>query len=150
MATNGIVLCVHRDPSQLGLLQENGYELVTASNGSDALRIFMSRPIDVIVLEYHLGLLDGVVVAEQIKRICPTVPIVMLAEHMELPEGTFKYIDALATESDGPHFLCAAVHFAVNVKPTQVHQKKSPSQTPVYHPRRESRPQRRPGFAGNP
>ena len=31
--------CIHRDPAQLILLQENGYALVTAANGHDGLRL---------------------------------------------------------------------------------------------------------------
>ena len=84
MAANSTLLCIHRDPGQLSLLQEHGYELVTASNGHDGLRLFMSRPVDAIVLEYHLGLLDGTVIAAEIKQVKPQVPIVMLAENLEL------------------------------------------------------------------
>ena len=119
MATNGTLLCIHRDPAQLNLLQEKGYELLTATNGSDGLRLLMSRPVDAIVLEYHLGLLDGAVVAAAIKQVKPQLPIVMLADHLELPEGTLKSVDALVTKSDGAHFLWATVHFVLNVKPTQ-------------------------------
>src|SRR6202158_2814777 len=119
MATNSTLLCIHRDPAQLRLLQENGYELVTAANGRDALRLFMSRPVDAIVLEYHLGLLDGSVIAAEIKQVRPNVPIVMLADHLELPDGALKSVDALVAKSDGPHFLLATVHFVLNVKPTQ-------------------------------
>ena len=43
----------------------------------------------------------------------------MLADDLELPEGTLKSVDALVTRSDGPHFLWATVHFVLNVKPTQ-------------------------------
>ena len=60
MASNNTVLCIHREPAQLSLLRENGYELVTATNGRDGLQLFMSRPVDAIVIEYHPGLLDGV------------------------------------------------------------------------------------------
>ncbi len=119
MATNGTLLCIHRDPAQLSLLQEKGYELLTATNGSEGLRLLMSRPVDAIVLEYHLGLLDGAVVAAAIKKVKPQLPIVMLADHLELPEGTLKSVDALVTKSDGAHFLWATVHFVLNVKPTQ-------------------------------
>jgi DNA-binding response OmpR family regulator len=59
MAVSSTLLCIHRDAAQLHLLQEHEYELVTATNGRDALRLFMSRPVDAVVLEYHLGLLDG-------------------------------------------------------------------------------------------
>src|SRR5579859_1774963 len=81
MVTNSTLLCIHRDPAQLSLLQENGYELVTATNGSEALRILMTRSVDAIVLEYHLGPLDGAIVATEIKKAKPQIPIVMLADH---------------------------------------------------------------------
>jgi DNA-binding response OmpR family regulator len=117
MATNSTLLCIHRDPAQLSLLQEHGYELVTAENGHEGLRLFMSRPVDAIVLEYHLGLMDGATVAHEIKQVSPAVPIVMLADHQELPDGALKSVDALVAKSDGPHFLLATVHFVLNVKP---------------------------------
>ena len=41
------------------LLEQNGYELLTATNGADGLRLFMFRPVDAIVLDNQLGLLDG-------------------------------------------------------------------------------------------
>jgi DNA-binding response OmpR family regulator len=111
MATNSTLLCIHRDPAQLTLLRENGYELVTATNGSEGMRLLMSRPVDAIVLECYLGLLDGVVVAAEIKKAKPQLPIVMLADDLELPEGALKSVDALVTKADGPHFLWATVHF---------------------------------------
>jgi len=119
MATNSTLLCIHRDPSQLALLQENGYELVTATNGSDGLRLLMSKAVDAIVLEYHLGVLDGAVVAAEIRKVKPQLPIVMLADNLELPDGALKSVDALVTKSDGAHFLWATVHFVLTVKPSQ-------------------------------
>jgi DNA-binding response OmpR family regulator len=123
MATNSTLLCIHRDPVQLSLLQENGYALVTATNGCEGLRLFMSQPVDAIVLEYHLGLLDGGVVAAEIKKVKPQLPIIMLSEHGELPDGAWKSVDALVIKSDGPHFLLATVHFVLNVKPAKLHER---------------------------
>ena len=91
MVANSTLLCIHRDPAQLSLLRENGYELVTAASGSEGLRLLMSRPVDAIVLEYHLGLLDGAAVAAEIRKVKPQLPIVMLADHLELPEGALKF-----------------------------------------------------------
>ncbi len=118
MATNTL-LCIHRDPAQLTLLQESGYELVTARNARDGLRLLRTRTVDAIVLEYHLGLLDGAVVAAEIRKVKPQLPIVMLTDHLELPEGALKSVDALVTKSDGAHFLWATVHFILNVKPNR-------------------------------
>ena len=119
MATTGTLLCIHRDPVQLGLLQDHGYDLVTATNGHEGLRLFMSQPVDGIVLEYHLGLLNGAVIAAEIRKVRPTVPIVLLADHLELPDDALKSVDALVAKSDGPHFLLAAVHFVLHVRPEQ-------------------------------
>lgn len=121
MPSNNTLLCIHRDPAQLSLLQENGYELLTATTGHEGLRLFASQPVDAIVLEYHLGLLDSTFVATEIKRVQPSIPIVMLADDLELPDGALNSVDALVTKSDGSHFLWATVHFVLNVKPAQGH-----------------------------
>src|SRR6266849_5686192 len=130
MATSSTVLCIHRDPAQLSFVEQNGYELVTATSGCEGLRLYMSRHVDAIVLEYHLGLLDGAVIATEIKQLRPEVPIVMLADHLELPDGALKSVDALVTKSDGAHFLLATVHFILTVKPAQRKEAKLRGQTP--------------------
>ena len=107
MAANSTLLCIHRDPAQLALLQENGYELLTATSGSEGLQLLMSRPVNAIVLEYHLGLMDSAVGAADIKKVKPRLPIVMLADNLDLPDGALKSVDALV------------IHFVLNVKPTQ-------------------------------
>jgi DNA-binding response OmpR family regulator len=124
MAANGTLLCIHREPAQLRLLEEHGYKLVTAANGHEGLRLFMSRHVDAIVLEYHLGLLDGATIASEIKQVRPTIPIVMLTEHMELPDDALESVDALVAKDDGPHFLLATVHFVLNIKPAQPNERK--------------------------
>ena len=124
MAANGTLLCIHREPAQLRLLEEHGYKLVTAANGHEGLRLFMSRHVDAIVLEYHLGLLDGATIASEIKQVRPTIPIVMLTEHMDLPDAALESVDALVAKDDGPHFLLATVHFVLNIKPAQPNERK--------------------------
>jgi CheY-like chemotaxis protein len=119
MAATSTLLCIHRDPAQLAMLRENGYELLTATNGSEGLQLLMSRSVDAIVLEYPLSLMDGAVVATEIKKAKPQIPIVMLADHLDLPDGALKSVDALVSRSDGAHFLWATVHFVLNVRPTQ-------------------------------
>jgi len=132
MATASTLLCIHRDPAQLSLLKENGYELATATNGSEGLLLFMSQPVDAVVIEYHLGLLDGATIADEIKQVRPEVPIVMLADHMELPADALNSVDALVVKSDGPYFLLATVHFVLSVKATQRNNGKLKSQTQAH------------------
>jgi CheY-like chemotaxis protein len=124
MATNPTLLCIHRNPARFRILQENGYELLTAATGHEGLQLFRSRPVDAIVLEYNLGLLDGALIASEIKQVRPTIPIVMLAEHAKLPEGALQAVDVLVSTSDPPHFLWAAVHFLLTVKPADADERK--------------------------
>lgn len=148
MAANPTLLCIHHDPAQLSVLQENGYDLVTAANGCEGLRLFSSRPVDAIVLEYNLGLLDGSVIASQIKQVRPKIPIVMLAEHADLPDGALHAVDVLVSSSDPPHFLWAAVHFLLTVKPAQHREAKLTEQAAI-HPHRLGRPREDGGRPGD-
>ena len=117
MAASNTVLCIHRDPDQFALLREKGYGLVTATNGREGLRLLISHPVDAVVLEYYLGRLDGAVVAAEIRRVRPRVPIVMVADPQELSRQALKSVDTLVDKSDGAHLLWAAVHFLLNTKP---------------------------------
>jgi DNA-binding response OmpR family regulator len=113
-------------------LQQSGYELVIATTGHEGLRLFMERPVDAIVLEYQLALLDGAVVAKEIKQVRPTIPIVMLTDNLELPDGALKSVDALVTKSDGPHFLLATVHLVLSARPAQDHAIKTKPRIPLH------------------
>jgi DNA-binding NtrC family response regulator len=104
------LLCIHRDPAQLSLLKEKGFSLLTATHVSQGLRLLASKPVDAVILEYHLGDLDGAVVADEIKKVRPRLPVVMLTESLKLPEGALKSVDALVTNCDGPRFLLEAIH----------------------------------------
>jgi DNA-binding response OmpR family regulator len=111
-------------------LEESGYELVTATNGHDGLRLFMSRPVDAIVLDYRLGLLDGGVVAAEIKKVKPQVPIVMFSESLELPVSALRSVDALVAKSDGLELLLATVQALLKAKPPPGDENALPSPSP--------------------
>lgn len=102
----------------------------------------MSRPVDAIVIEHHLGLMDGAVVAAEIRKAKPQLPIIMLVDHLELPERALKSVDAFVTKSDGTHFLWVIVHFVLSVKPMQRRERALRAQT-AAHLRRTARAQGR-------
>lgn len=99
------------------LLRENGYGVLTAPNGHEGLRLFMTRHVDAVVLEFHLGFLDGGVVAAEIKKTRPQVPILMVIDHLEVPEGALKSVDMVVTKCDGDHFLLAAIRALLDTPP---------------------------------
>ena len=58
-------------------LEKDGYAVVQAGDGDEALRLFAEQPIDLVVLDLMLPRLDGLEVCKRL-RATSTVPIIML------------------------------------------------------------------------
>src|SRR5437899_7428001 len=58
-------------------LERDGYSVVQAADGEEALRHFADTPIDLVVLDIMLPRLDGLEVCKRL-RATSTVPIIML------------------------------------------------------------------------
>ncbi len=59
------------------VLIESGYEVLTATDGEDGLRLALQRPVDLVVLDIGLPGRDGIEVCRAIRQESP-VPILML------------------------------------------------------------------------
>src|SRR3977135_4084526 len=58
-------------------LEREGYSVVQAADGEEALRQFAEQPVDLVVLDIMLPRLDGLEVCKRL-RATSTVPIIML------------------------------------------------------------------------
>jgi DNA-binding response OmpR family regulator len=63
-------------------LQKEGYEVVHASDGREALARFAERPVDLVVLDVMLPRVDGLEVCRRLRE-RSTVPIIMLTAKAE-------------------------------------------------------------------
>lgn len=101
-----VVLCVDDETGGLAVrkqvLETRGYRVFTAENGPDALDIFSSEPIDLVVLDYKMPGMNGDVVAETMKGLKPSVPILMLSAYVDLPQETLALVDMYLTKGEGP------------------------------------------------
>ena len=83
------ILCVDDEPATLmaerALLESAGFCVVTASSGPQAIAIFRSQDIDIVVMDYWMPGMNGITAALNIKRLDPNVPIVFLSAYSELP-----------------------------------------------------------------
>jgi len=52
--------------------------------------------------------LDGAVIAAEIKLVRPKLPIIMLADHADLPKRALRAVDLLASTYDPPHSLSSS------------------------------------------
>ncbi len=63
-------------------LTPEGFDVIEASNGADALAIFRKSEPAVIILDLSIGQPDGFEVCREIRK-SSTVPIIMLTSHVE-------------------------------------------------------------------
>jgi DNA-binding NtrC family response regulator len=103
------VLFVDDNPikSQLVLarLRRQGYEVLDAQNGKQALDLFAANEVDLAVVDYYMPEMNGDVVALEMKKSKPQVPIVIFSGAFTLPEMVIAYVEGFVSSSDEPDAL---------------------------------------------
>src|SRR5579864_5990452 len=91
------------------LLEQNGYEVLEASGGDEGLKLFRSRNVDAVVLDYQMPGMNGDVVAARMKRINSHVPIMLLSAYGPLPKKKLGSVDTFLSKSQPPNVLLATL-----------------------------------------
>ena len=60
------------------LLSKHGLSVIGASNGNECLDIVKSRSVDLIILDVMMPVMDGLQVCDELKKITPSIPIILL------------------------------------------------------------------------
>lgn len=93
----GTVLCIDDEQLQLQLrtmlFEAAGFKVLQARSASLALEIFRTQQVDAVVMDYWLSGTNGTTIAEEMKRLQPRIPIVMLSGYSSLP-GEGAVVDA--------------------------------------------------------
>jgi len=64
-------------------LRQKGYEVVTATNGDDALDIIKQQPVDIVLLDENMPGVSGLETLAKIKNIHRDLPVVMITKSEE-------------------------------------------------------------------
>jgi CheY-like chemotaxis protein len=99
------------------LLEQNGYEVLEASGGDEGLRLFLSRNVDAVVLDYQMPGMNGDVVAARMKRINSHVPIMLLSAYGPLPKNKLRAVDSFLSKSQPPNILLSTLQGMLNDPP---------------------------------
>ena len=85
--TNGVLLWVDDEIEQLRahllFLEKKGYEVVTVSNGTDAIDQCQERSFDLVLLDEQMPGLSGLETLQRIKQLQPALPVVMVTKSEE-------------------------------------------------------------------
>ena len=91
------LLCVDDEEAALLtrklLLESAGYRVLEARSGSEGIEVFQSDKIDLVILDYWMSGMKGTTVAAEMKRIQPSVPIIVLSGVSDLPGEGSGWVD---------------------------------------------------------
>ncbi len=108
-----LILCVDDESSGLLmrrlLLESQGYRVLTAENGAEGIAILSAEAVDLVLLDYLMPGADGGAVADAMKKIKPSVPILMLSAYVDLPLESVTHVDRYVIKGQSPPALLSAV-----------------------------------------
>ena len=69
--------------SHIIYLEDKGYQVSSVSNGNDAIQMIKEEPFDIIFLDESMPGLSGLETLQEIKRIKPNIPVVLITKNEE-------------------------------------------------------------------
>lgn len=90
------------------ILERHGYRCLTAANAEEALRLFSSEQVNVVLMDYGLPDHDGGRLAENFKKQASTIPIVMISGAGDLQEKP-PDVDVLFAKPTDPALLLKTI-----------------------------------------
>jgi DNA-binding response OmpR family regulator len=80
-------------------LEDEGYEVVIANSGKEAIELFHSENPDLITLDIMMPGMDGIQVLRQLKQEKPQVPVIMLTAYDYRDDFSVWVSDAYVVKS---------------------------------------------------
>ncbi len=81
------------------LLEDEGFEVLTAPGGSEALEVHKSSDLDLILTDMKMPKMDGIELLENIKENDPDLPVIMMTAHgtvdkavEAMQKGAYTYV----------------------------------------------------------
>jgi CheY-like chemotaxis protein len=99
MRPKKIVLCVDDNEQDLSVLSfmlaTNGYRVVSATNGQEAINLFGETAVDLVLADFAMPQMNGKQLVAQLKEIAPHVPMILLGDLRRMNPDPSYVADAL-------------------------------------------------------
>jgi two-component system response regulator GlrR len=108
------LLCIDDHSEVLAILREflqsSGYSVLTAASGHAGLKVLAANQVDAVIVDYEMPRKSGDLVAKEIRRSYPQLPILMFSGYVsELPASAFQHVDAVVTKGERAAALLEAI-----------------------------------------
>jgi CheY-like chemotaxis protein len=103
MRPKKIILCVDDNEQELSVLKfmlaTNGYRVVSATNGQEAIGIFAETAVDLVLADYAMPQMNGSQLIDRLKQIAGHVPMILLGDPQRM-SGEMHVADALLAKKN--------------------------------------------------
>ncbi len=116
------VLCIDDEQTALQLrqtlLESAGYRVLAAKSGAQGIKAFRAEPVHAVVLDYWMADMNGLQVAREIKKLNPSVPIIILSAYGELLDESLGIADLwIRKGEEDPQYLLTRLDQLLKAKP---------------------------------
>lgn len=80
-------------------LEDDGYQVVVANSGKEAIELFRSENPDLVTLDIMMPDMDGIQVLRQLKQEKPQIPVIMLTAYDYRDDFSVWVSDAYVVKS---------------------------------------------------
>ncbi|MEN2994962.1 MAG: response regulator [Thermodesulfovibrio sp.] len=80
-------------------LEEEGYEVIIANSGREAIELFETQKPDIVTLDIMMPDIDGIQVLRQLKQKNPNIPVIMLTAYDYRDDFSIWASDAYVVKS---------------------------------------------------
>jgi len=120
MPPSKVVLCIDDEAPALNLrklvLESSGFSVLTALNGEEGLSILDSRHVDAAVVDYSMPGMHGGVVAAEIRRRRPRLPVIMLTAYNFVNETLSNSVDVFIVKGEDPDLLVKRLDSLIRIR----------------------------------
>jgi CheY-like chemotaxis protein len=90
------------------ILQKQGYQVVTAASGAEALEVLDRANINLVLSDQMMPGMSGTELTKSVKTIRPTMPVILISGVNEIPADA-SYADRFISKVGGPELLFKTV-----------------------------------------
>jgi CheY-like chemotaxis protein len=95
------------------------HEVAEASNGAEALELFQQKQFDLVITDYVMPVMKGDELAQRIKTLEPSQPVLMITGSLNDADGRKRSVDAILNKPIGFQDLRQAVKQLTGSVPAQ-------------------------------
>jgi two-component system response regulator CpxR len=105
MRPKKVILCVDDNEQELSvlkfMLETNGYRVLCASNGQEAIGMFADSTVDLVLTDFGMPQMNGSQLVDRLKQIAQHVPMILLGDPQKMG-GDIHAADALLAKKNCP------------------------------------------------